>query len=218
MSHFRYKWIALIGGATLIASSQATIAFNNFGTDNSFDTSIGWSVLGGTGSIFGEIASACQFQSASSGQLDTILLGLGDSNFDFTPSTVNVSLMTDDSGLLGTTLGTWLVTGLGQPFSTGTNLITNTDPAIHLTAGANYWLLVAPGTGESRAFWYLNNVNDLGQVGQGPIGFINSSHEDRRGVMRIETNSAAVPGPFAAVPFVIGGIGVALNRRRRRNA
>lgn len=97
--------------------------------------------------------------------------------------------------------------GLSDPPFT----ITSFDPAVTLTAGNQYWIVVAPGDSSTDAVWNW----DAGAGGRRAFstdgGLTYSYLEGRLGAMRIEV----IPEPAALGTFVFSVVAMAFWRRRK---
>jgi hypothetical protein len=231
MSRFAVnKGLAALALATVATASQAVVAFDNFGPGDTYNTGVGWTVAGSAADT-GPIRLAFQFTSGASGMLDKIILPV-----QFTSGTNKAAvILRNDSGGV---LGNWILSSLpgGLPnFGSGAAplVITNpfTDPNLYphlvLNDGSDYWLEVAPdenvpgGTdtgADSKLAWNLNSIGDLGYRGSSTDNGATYEYmgDQWRGAFRVElveTGTGAVPGPMAALPFVVGLLAA---RRRRK--
>ena len=203
--------VAAAGTAMLFGQACAFDAFNNFGAGDTYDTTTGWNAYGGSTATPGR--SACQFNSATSGQLAVIRIAC---SWIDGFNQVDVRLYNDSgSNTLGTIQAAFTLGGLqGFGGSDPPRSIFNSDPSVLLTMGNNYWIEVAPGGADTRAVWNWNSTGDFG--GRRAFSSNNGlsySYIDgsRRGAMRIET--ITVPEPATLLGFVVG---IALLKGRRR--
>ena len=148
--------------ATLIgiAQAQGTLIYSSLGPGNSYDIHSGAGV-GGPGSSNGRNPSGFSFIPTTTLMLDTVQLAIG------TISGTNAfSLLVQSadgpSGIPGTVLETFQISGQMQPFGLAYPLISVTSVARpELEAGTTYWL-VAVGVGNAAAAWNINNVGITG--------------------------------------------------------
>jgi MYXO-CTERM domain-containing protein len=201
--------------ALLAPSANAWDAYNNFAPGDVYDDDTGHGVNGTmTGLPFFTPAriSGSRFTSAATGQLAVIRIALhsirGTNLLDIRLHEADVA------GELGPVLASF--TRSGVPSFGGLDApetIVNSDPAVTLTAGSRYWIVVAPGDGNTEAVW---NWNSLGLADRMTFstnaGATYSYLEGRVGAMRIEV----IPEPTAAALAVVGVVAAGGYRRRRR--
>ncbi len=186
---FRTFAVALIGCS--FAFANADIAYNNFGTGDTF-LSNAWSVNSSQGLCM-------PFTSATTGQVSSITVALF-SNANYTAS---LELM-DNGNLPGTVLESWTFAGTGSA-QTLSGLGTS-----NLVAGTSYWLEIEPATPSDSGAWYEND-----QGATGSFLFSNggtwSPYNNTLSVFRVETNPVPEPMSMAVI-----GIGLAALKLRRR--
>lgn len=68
------QFLRLVAAAYGVASSQAVVAFSNFGAGDSYTIGTGWSLLSG---VHGTQAVSHQFVSGASGSLESIEVAIG---------------------------------------------------------------------------------------------------------------------------------------------
>lgn len=118
----------------------------------------------------------------------------------------------DAAGDVGPILAAFTRGGL-PPFggAEAPETITSFDPAVTLTAGNRYWLIVAPGDSTTEAVWNWSSSGAGDRLVESfDNGLTYTDREARRGAMRIEV----IPEPAAIGLVAIGGIGLAMRRRR----
>lgn len=98
--------------------------------------------------------------------------------------------------------------GLSDPPTT----ITSFDPAVTLTAGNQYWIVVAPGDGSTDAVWNWDAGAGSRRAFSTNSGLSYSYLEGRLGAMRIEV----IPEPATLSVLFIGIAIVAFWNRHKR--
>jgi len=193
--------ILVLLAMALVAGSRAHAfdAYNNFGSGDTYDTTTGHRVDGGALAPFFPRISGCRFTALAGGQLAVIRISLHRLMPD--PPAVNLVDIrfqeADAAGNLGPVIASF--TRAGLPAFGGNEApetIFNSDPLVRLTAGRDYWIVVAPGDSTTQAAW---NWNPLPQVAD---RFASSSNfgadynysTQRVGAMRVEVISD--PGDF----------------------
>lgn len=200
------KLISILCFSLAAISSQAVVAFNTFGPENSAK-SFGWG--------FGDIRDAriaSQFTSSVTGTLTTIDLMLQRST---TPGIATISLFQDSGNDIGTLLGVFSA----DVTSAGVKTLTNSNPSLELVAGNKYWI-EAKSTAGSNLYsgWYINNqgVNGLIKFGsvEGSLGNPTSTYKVGPAELpAFRVNVAPVPEPSTLACLAAGSL---LLRRRKR--
>ena len=201
-----------------VDAALAFDAFNNFGPGDTYDTTTGYSVTGTEmeGPLFlPQHIVGSRFTSEATGILAVIRIALHDI---FTPgfNQVDVRLYeADGAGNLGPILAAFTRGGL--PPGGGADppeTITSFDPAVTLTAGNMYWLVVAPGDSTTEATWNWSSSGAGDRLVESFDGGLTYSYRDsRRGAMRIEVISIPEPATFATL--AIGLVSLVLRRTRQ---
>jgi hypothetical protein len=190
--------LRLFSGAVLIAfaaAAHASIAYNNFGAGDSFNT-------GGNWSDNQNQFLAMPFTSATTGQVSLVTVAL------FTGANYTAHLELADNGLMpGTILESWTFAGTGAAQSLAGN------GTASLVNGANYWLEIDPAGPTDNGAWYTNSIGATGTFIYTNAGNWNNFN-GTLSVFRVETN--AVPEPVSMLVLGIGALGVGLRRRARR--
>jgi hypothetical protein len=154
--------IVLLIGVALVgaAHGQGTLIYNSFGPGDTYVTYEGAGV-DGPGSGNGLFSSGFSFVPASALTLDTVQVAIATISGTNAFSLL-IQAADGPSGIPGTVLETFQVSGQMQPFGFVNPLITVTSVARpELEAGNKYWL-VALGEGDALAAW---NINNLGLYG-----------------------------------------------------
>ncbi len=197
------------------STALAWDAYNNFGSGDVYDDDTGHGVAGTmTGPPFftPPRISGSRFTSAATGQLAVIRIAL---HWIRGTNLLDVRLHeADAAGELGPVLASFTRSDV-PPFGglDAPETLVNSDPTVTLTAGNRYWIVVAPGVGNTEAVW---NWNSLGSADRRTFsingGATYSYLEGRVGAMRIEV----VPEPTAAALVVAGVVLMGVIRRRRQ--
>ena len=200
------KLISLLCFSLAAVTSQAVVAYNTFGPENS-TKSFGWG--------FGDIRDAriaSQFTPSVTGTLTTIEMRLQASS---TPATATISLFKDsgdDIGALIAEFSSDLTTG-------GLKTLTNSNPSIELVAGTKYWI-EAKSTAGSGLYsgWYINNQGVTGLIKFGSVAgtLANPTSTYKVGPAELtafRVNVAPVPEPSTLACLAAGSL---LMRRRKR--
>jgi len=205
--------------AVISLTSRATLgfdAFNNYGPGDTYDLTTSYTVNGTEMQaplFLPPHIVGSRFTSEASGILAVIRISLHDI-FLTGFNQVDVRLyQADAAGDVGPILAAFTRGPLPPdgPYS-APETITSFDPAVTLTAGNRYWIVVAPGdtTTEAAWNWSLMGAGDR-LVESFDNGLTYSYREARRGAMRIEL----VPEP-AATMLVLTLVPYLIARRRFR--
>ena len=109
-----------------------------------------------------------------------------------------LGLYNDASGVPGTPIKTWALTGL-PTFGSCCVVETKTDTAgIPVTKGTQYWIVLKT-TAKETTTWAAFNVNDTDQVDPAPTAFYCSSTTGECGNNNAWTAGESQPGPAFAV-------------------
>ena len=212
----RLSFGVLAIGLLCIRSALAYDAYNNFGAGDTYDALTGYSIDGGAFAPFTPRISGSRFTSAATGQLAVIRIALH--HVFHSPPGVNLVDIrlheADGAGELGPIIASFTRSGLPD-FGTldAPETIVNSDPAVTLTAGSRYWIMVAPGDSTTQAVWNWNTTGVADRFATSTnFGLTYSYSESRVGAMRIEL----IPEPATLTVLGIGVAAVALRRRQRR--
>lgn len=202
------KLISILCFSLAAISSQAVVAFNTFGPENS-SKSFGWG--------FGDIRDAriaSQFTSSVTGTLTTIDLMLQKST---TPGVATISLFQDSGNDIGTLLGVFSA----DVTAAGVKTLSNSNPSLELVAANKYWI-EAKSTAGSGLYsgWSLNNqgVNGLIKFGnvEGSLGNPTSTYKVGPAELpAFRVSVAPVPEPSTLACLAAGSL---LLRRRKRSS
>ena len=209
------RFAPLLVGLLCARPALAYDAYNNFGPSDSYDASTGYAVTGGAYTPFTPFIQAGRFTAEASGMVAVIRMALHESfhpEADF--NQVDVRLHNADaSGNIGSIIAAFTRGGLTDfGLSDPPTTITSFDPAVTLTAGNQYWIVVAPGDGSTDAVWNW----DAGAGGRRAFstnsGLSYSYLDGRLGAMRIEV----IPEPATLSVLFIGIAIVAFWNRHKR--
>ncbi len=199
---------SLLGAA---ATSQAVIAFSNFGSGFTFGAGQ-WSIGKLAAFENAQIAQGFQFTASQSGDVSAIYVAVqsvvGENSSGAIPT---FELHADSTNTVGTLLGTWTGSLVGAPA-----VQTLTGGTATLTAGTKYWLVARETSGTFAYGWTVNNQGAFGpRSSSGNDGaswayFSNNIH----GAFRIDVTPQSVPEPFTMA--LMGGAALAGFRRLRK--
>jgi hypothetical protein len=201
-----------------VRSAMAIDAYNNFGPSDTYDASTGYSIDGGDFAPFTPRISGSRFTSEATGQLAVIRIALH--NVFHAPPGVNLVDIrlhsANPAGELGPVIAAFTRSGL--PDFGGLDApetIVNSDPAVTLTTGERYWIVVAPGDSTTRAVWNWNTTGAADRFTTSTnFGLTYGYSESRVGAMRIELISIPEPATFTAL--AVGIVALTLGRRHKR--
>ena len=216
----------LIGFIQILVSSNdrayaASVIYSNLGSGGSFACCSGWAVNGPAYNLPGPSWLAFAFTPNDNGNVSQIDVAL---TYGSGTNAVTVSLLSDNSGVLGTTLGAWSLQNIPPVLAprTGTlQTISVFPPNIHLTGGDTYWLQVAVGGDNSNFAWNDNPTGVTGMLAQpggyrttfgNPIGAF-----DILGVPQGPPFVTPLPGALPLFATGLGALGL-LGWRRKRKA
>jgi hypothetical protein len=205
-------------GLLFVRPALAIDAYNNFGPGDTYDASTGHGIDGGDFAPFTPRISGSRFESAATGQLAVIRIALH--HVFHAPPGVNLVDIrlhaTDAAGELGPVIASFTRSGLPD-FGTldPPETIVNSDPAVILTAGTRYWIMVAPGDSTTQAVWNWNTTGAADRFATSTnFGLSYSYFENRVGALRVELIS--IPEPATLTAIAIGLAALACWRRRKR--
>ncbi len=137
--------------------AMASTLYSNLGTGTDvYYCCEGWTISG-TGTLGFSQSIGEEFQVGSNGSVGQIDVGVG---YVEGTNSFYVALDADNGGLPGTQLGRWDNLSSPQSFGGCCGLLTITGiSGINLTAGTNYWLIVAPESSTSTLWgaWNFSN-------------------------------------------------------------
>jgi hypothetical protein len=215
MKSFKNAACALIVIAGGAGTASADVLYSNFGPNNSYDTTFGWTLSYG-GPLGGDA-----FEDA----VPFTVVG-GDYSFDsaevavshfWGPDLVHFNLHADAGGVPGAVLDSTSASGVVAPGTLGPPMLAGFGGEVILEQGQTYWLALRTEETDAHLSWAFNVVNDFGprawQLNNGQwnptMGIPGTDSE--RGVFRI--NGTPVPAPPA---LAVLALTVAARLRRQR--
>jgi hypothetical protein len=148
--------IFLVGLMVSLATvAKGDIVFTNLGPGGTFDCCGGYGINGSSESP--EYAVAAEFVPTADFLFTDAELAL---SVNAGTASADVYLMTDASGVPGTILEQWTVSGL-QPTPTGTLFTVDSILNLELQTGVPYWLAVTAPDATSSVSWRRNSTDDL---------------------------------------------------------
>lgn len=197
-------------------SSPAYDAFSNYLPGDVYDFTTGWNVAGDEMEpplFIAQHTVGQQFTAEATGILAVIRISLHDL-FLTGFNQVDVRLHEDMGGALGPIMAAFTRGGL--PPAGGADspeTISSFDPDVVLTAGEDYWIVVAPGDSTTEAVWNWA-FGPGGTIAHSFDGGATYSYSDgRMGAMRIEVISIPEPATLVSCAIVVAIIAC---RRRQR--
>jgi hypothetical protein len=188
----------LLAASVISCVSNAAVAYNSFGPEDSVNDMFSWTIGGSQNQRV-----AAQFESSESGMVTSVELGLKSS----IPGLINILLFEDNNNTIGNQLVAW-----GHTLDTPGNFtFQNVFPSVQLTAGNKYWLEARPSDSEVSGGWAWNN--------QGINALIDYT-QDGTPAQAVTTQTAfrvnvdAVPEP--ATMTVLGLTALAALKRRKK--
>lgn len=185
------------------AFATADVAYNNFSSGDSYDTT-GWVIGGGGGQ-----GIAMGFTSLKTGKVSLLTVGVSLAG-SISGVNLDISINADSAGLPGGALESW--NGIAPNGTVGATTVLTGNGSLSLVAGTTYWVVMLPGQGSQPGSW--------GQVKDGSTGFAYNfnggpwtTNAGPRSVFRVETQAVPEPTTFAALG--LGAIALAARRRRK---
>lgn len=197
------------------AMARADVLYNNFGVNNAYDTTFGWTLSYG-GPLGGDAYEDAVAFTVSGGDYRFDSAQVAVSRF-WGPDVVHFNLHADDSGAPGTVLDSTSASGVVKPGTLGPPILADFGGDVILEDGQTYWLALRTEETDAHLSWAFNVVDDFGlrawQLNNGPwhptLGIPGTDSE--RGVFRI--HGTPVPAPAALVLLALTS---AAGFRRRR--
>jgi len=211
--------VAVIGLLSIPAYGGAII-YSDLGPSNAYSDTFG-SLVSGAAGLGGQFAeTAAPFTPSSDfqfGQIDIALVWNGGLVGSGSNSVV-LTLNSDSNGLPGAVLETWSLVGTA-PFSFDPSPIVQTVSAtapLELLAGAQYWVVAAPGSSVSRNAWYANTLgvttpfaHNLGS------GFELDTNGVPTPAFDVQDSTAPEPSTLALYAISLVALGTVVRCRRR---
>jgi hypothetical protein len=210
----------VIAGSAITAipanNASADVLYSNFGADDAYDTTFGWTLSFG-GPLGGDAYEDAVAFTVTGGDyyFDSADVAV---NLFYGPDLVHFNLHADGGGTPGAVLDSTSASGTVTPGTLAPPMNANFGGDVLLQNGQTYWLALRTDDTDAHLSWAFNVVNDFGlrawQVNNGPW---NPAHgipgtDSERGVFRIN-GTLAIPAPGMLALLAIAG---ATQRPRRR--
>jgi hypothetical protein len=207
----KVRFSALAAMAAICACAQAQVAYSSFLPGYDYDENTGYYITGADAPPKFIQTLAMGFESAASGQVDTVSVAVGFLNLG-SGRDLRMTLFADDGTEqnFGTQLGSWDFVDTANDTTGEVFHIQNND-AVSLDAGSFYWLYMEPLQTDGFHIWMYGDQNILCPA--------LISHDGGKTFSYSKVNTApamemtVVPEP--ATVFALGA-GLALLLRRRR--
>ncbi len=189
---------------SLAIPGHAAPIFDNFGPGNTYNTTVGWAILGADIEF---VETSMQFIPSETFTLAEIDAAV---THTFGTNALQLSLRSDNFGFPDQVITSWLLTGLPDYGACCEVVSVFAASTIVLDAGTPYWIVATPGAGDAQAVWMFNTTNSIGQVAQ----FV---ADDGIGVNTTDLGAfrvLATPEPSTALIAAAGLLALAAARRR----
>ena len=188
--------------ALFSVSARADTIYNNFGPNQTFQSSAGNSI---ENDLDGFAGWAVPFTPQADYADSTFTIPM----FTFYSGNFTVNLFSDASGLPGTALDTSSF-GAANNFTQGMF----TGSMGPLTAGTTYWLVVLPDSSDMLLAWNSNSTGDNGSLA---LTLNGTTWNQSTGIRpAVEVDGTPVPEPGTLVLLATGLLGVAARFRKKR--
>jgi uncharacterized protein (TIGR03382 family) len=215
MRSFKNAVCALIVIAGCGGASSADVLYSNFGPNNAYDTTYGWTLSYG-GPLGGDAYEDAVPFTVTGGNyfFDSAEVAV---NHFWGPDLVHFNLHADGGGVPGAILDSTSAAGVVTPGTLGPPMLANFGGDFILQSGQTYWVALRTVETDAHLSWAFNVVDDFGlrawQLNNGPwnpaVGTPGTNSQ--RGVFRINATPVPAPGTLALIALV----GAARLRRRR---
>jgi len=186
-------------------AAQAAIIYSNIGVGDTYDLTAGLSISGPDSDTFAHTQGAAftPLQDAFLGQIE---VAAGCCAFSGA-NELEVSIREDVSGSPAAIVESFHFSGQMGVFDNQLKPLLSANSVLHpfLTAGTQYWFVLAPGAADTDAGWYFNSTGARGlradSVEGGPFAV---RADELQGAFRV-TDSTAVPAPSSLMLVALGG-------------
>lgn len=194
--------------AALAAISHSIVAYSNFGPDQSYEISGGWTVSGPTSGFPTQVV-VFQFTAQATGSLASVVMPFG----HVLGTNVGRVILYQDSGSdsIGDPLIQWTqsLDTLGQPDLV---TLTNSEDVPFLVTGKKYWLGTHYVADDTWDAWNMTTVADAQLCGFSYNGGDSYNYSMQFPAGAFEVNVVPEPAGMAVLGF---GIGIACFRKKR---
>jgi hypothetical protein len=208
------KLFALCAILLTVGAPQAhadPVIFSTLGVGDSYATNAAFVI----GSNF-DIRQGEAFTPSASGRLSSLELGLTSFSLSGSRQTVLASLMTDDGGLPGRIIETFVFGGDIPNNPDSALLLVNSVTRPELMVGVTYWLILSRGDVSTNVGWNfaalgLTTTSHYLVIGDEPPRIAFNS----RGAFRLTAEADPIPEPATLLLFASGAAGIWAQRRAR---
>jgi hypothetical protein len=207
----------------LTTQARADVVFSDFGSGNSYAPDIGWGPLGanliwfgpGNNPINGPRDTAASFTASSDTTLTQIDVALTTPSADDTQA-ISIDLESDNGGSPGTVIESWDLNGPFPIFGSTSNTVQTllSNGTVSLSAGTEYWLVIAPQSDNTLVVWDLSSNESAPGTGTelSSAGVWSSAP----GTVAFDVQGSQSPVPEPSTWPLLGGAAIALAIAVRR--
>jgi hypothetical protein len=216
MQSIQHAACGLIVFAGCVGAASADVLYSNFGANDIYDTTYGWTLAYG-GPLGGDIYEDAAAFTVTGGDYFFNSAEVAVSRF-WGPDIVYFNLHADDGGIPGAVLDSTSASGTVAPGTLAPPMVADFGGDFVLQDGQTYWIALRTEETDAHLSWAFNVVDDFGlrawQLNNGPWNpaYGDPGTDSERGVFRI--NGTIVPTPAALSLLALAG---AARIRRRRD-